>query len=145
MSDLSVALAEGKLNIRVAAWCEVEGKLLVCHYQDQTITLPGGRVKFGESTVEALTREIKEELDTTCVSIDYLGVIENLFEQKVAYHELLFVYVVELAEKNRFKQTQTEEFAWIPLIKIQDQLVPQALVNLKKTPKTHMINKESSF
>ncbi|MGX7327866.1 NUDIX hydrolase [Enterococcus bulliens] len=145
MSDLTVDLTQGKLNIRVAAFCEVDNRVLVCRYPDQTLTLPGGRVKFGESTSEALQREIKEELNTTCVAMEYLGVIENFFSHQTAYHEFLFVYAVQLADHDLFQQTETEEFTWLPLKKVKQQLTPQAILTLKQTLTTHSINKESSF
>lgn len=145
MTDLTVSLPEGKVNVRVAAWCERDDKLLVCRYPDHTVTLPGGRVKFGETTVTALKREIKEELNTTCLTIEYLGIIENLFKQKDAYHEFLFVYKVELAEHDRFQATATEVFSWVECTKVRESLVPQAIFELGTDTTSHVINQESSF
>ena len=61
--DLTLKTKEGYFNYRVAAVIVNDGKILA---QRNTKTneyyLPGGRVTFGETSEEALLREIKEEL-----------------------------------------------------------------------------------
>ena len=61
--DLTLKTKEGYFNYRVAAVIVNDGKILA---QRDTKTneyyLPGGRVTFGETSEEALLREIKEEL-----------------------------------------------------------------------------------
>lgn len=52
--DLTLDTDSGKLNIRVAAWIESQNSLLVSKYPDGIISLPGGRVKFSETTSEAV-------------------------------------------------------------------------------------------
>lgn len=58
---------------------------------------PGGGVEFGETSEEALRREIREELATEIENPILLGVIENLFtfdgEQG---HEIVFIYDARL-------------------------------------------------
>ncbi len=46
MKDLTLEIAEGKLNIRVAAWIEYEDQILVSTFPDGSISLVGGRLKF---------------------------------------------------------------------------------------------------
>ncbi len=61
--DLTLKTREGYFNYRVAAVIIKDDKILA---QRNTKTneyyLPGGRVTFGETSEEALLREIKEEL-----------------------------------------------------------------------------------
>ncbi len=61
MKDLTLKVAEGKLNIRVAAWIEHEDQILVSAFPDGTISLVGGRLKFSETTIEGIQREVFEE------------------------------------------------------------------------------------
>lgn len=61
--DLTLKTKEGYFNYRVAAVIVNDGKILA---QRNTKTneyyLPGGRVVFGETSEEALLREMEEEL-----------------------------------------------------------------------------------
>lgn len=54
MKDLTLDIAEGKLNIRVAAWIEHEDQILVFTFPDWSISLVGGRLKFSETTLEGI-------------------------------------------------------------------------------------------
>jgi ADP-ribose pyrophosphatase YjhB (NUDIX family) len=61
--------------------------------------LVGGGVELGERSVEAVVREIGEELGTMLLEPRLLGVLENLFVfEGEAGHEVVFVYAGELAD-----------------------------------------------
>ena len=61
--DLSLKLQEYKLNIRTAGIIIHNDQILVHkNINEDYCCLPGGRIKLGESSKEALKREIKEEL-----------------------------------------------------------------------------------
>ncbi len=61
--------------------------------------LVGGSVELGERSVDAMVREIGEELGTTLREPRLLGVLENqfVFEGEPG-HEIVFVYAGELAD-----------------------------------------------
>lgn len=52
--DLTLNTDIGKLNIRVAAWIESRNNIPVSKFPSGIISLPGGRVKFSEITIEAI-------------------------------------------------------------------------------------------
>ena len=53
----------------------------------------GGSVEFGETTAEALRREMREELRTEIVDLVQLGVLENIFTYRgEPGHELVIVF-----------------------------------------------------
>ena len=54
--DLTVDIAEGRLNIRVAAIIQQDDKILVSQWPNGTISLVGGRVALGETTQAAISR-----------------------------------------------------------------------------------------
>ena len=55
--------------------------------------LIGGSVEYGESHLEAIRREVREELSATIHNLRYLGVVENIFQMDgEAGHEIVFVY-----------------------------------------------------
>jgi len=66
MTDISFETGSAKFNYRVAAIIERDQ-----HYLLATVPsvdywfLPGGRVQMGESSEQALTREVQEELGVT--------------------------------------------------------------------------------
>jgi ADP-ribose pyrophosphatase YjhB (NUDIX family) len=61
--------------------------------------LLGGGVELGERAIEAVVREIAEELRATLVEPELLGVVENIFTYGGEVgHEVVFVYAGRLAE-----------------------------------------------
>jgi ADP-ribose pyrophosphatase YjhB (NUDIX family) len=56
-------------------------------------------VELGESSVEAVVREIREELEAELLDPRLLGVLENIFELDGELgHEICFIYLGELAD-----------------------------------------------
>ena len=88
-------------NQRVAARIVHQGKVLLqTTTSTRYWTLPGGRVEFGESSEQALVRELKEELALPQSHMRPVWLIENFFsEDRISYHELLMIYTVELSDE----------------------------------------------
>ncbi len=89
-------------NIRVYAICVNEDKFLVLHENNyagkKLCKLPGGGLEFGESTIECLKREFKEELNVTIEIIEHLYTQEEFIEPLVKENKQLFIvyYVVKI-------------------------------------------------
>jgi ADP-ribose pyrophosphatase YjhB (NUDIX family) len=87
-------------RIRTIALClfSHEGKILVSEELDtvkgSVYARPvGGGIEFGERSIEAIRREIQEELSQEIESIELVGVLENHFTLEGASgHEIVFVY-----------------------------------------------------
>ena len=92
--------------VRVKAIClfRHEGRLLAIDDFDPTkrqrFWVPiGGRVEFGESSRQAIIREVREELDAEILDLELLGVLENLFTFDGGQgHEIVFVYDARFAD-----------------------------------------------
>lgn len=96
-------------NFRVSAVINKESKILLSHIND-TYTLPGGRVKFGETTEKAIKRAILEEFNVKAEVIKLLSINENFFEYgDDDYHELLFVYSCEINEEIDINEVNNNE------------------------------------
>ena len=101
--DLSVMINNVKLNIRVGAIIKHQNKILVERNKNVDFSVvPGGRVQTLETSLEALLREINEELgiDLSKETFELASLIENYFTfDNKNYHELYFVYKVDLKEE----------------------------------------------
>ena len=98
--------------IRVIAICvfRIAERILVFEAFDSVKETPfyrplGGGVEPGETTQEAIAREIGEELGQEITDLVLLGVIENLFtvEQRVG-HEIVFVYDGRFVDETIYAQ-----------------------------------------
>ncbi len=65
----------------------------------------GGAVEFGERVVDALRREIREELGVEITNPVQLGVLENLFTYcGQPGHEIVFVFDAEFADPQLYSE-----------------------------------------
>ena len=103
----------------------------------------GGGVKFGETTQEALKREIREETGLEVTGLKLLTILENLFmlEGKQG-HEIVYVYDGQFTDKSTYKkesfevreESETLVAKWRNLDFFDDyhRLVPREMVTLLK-------------
>ena len=115
--------------------CWREGKLLLCRAKDgKTTYLPGGHIEFGETGREALVREVKEELGTDSTAGEFLGVVENSFDQHGKRHcEINLVYRLDLASDAAESQEDWISFEWCALAELpKANLLPGEMGDLLK-------------
>lgn len=76
----------------------------------------GGAVEFGELAVDAIRREIREELHAEIIEPVQIGVLENLFTyQGTPAHEIVIVFDAEFADHRLYQKdslTIHEEDIW---------------------------------
>jgi ADP-ribose pyrophosphatase YjhB (NUDIX family) len=67
----------------------------------------GGRVELGETSREALIREMSEELSAELRDIKLLGVLENIFTFRGEQgHEITFVYDARFVDESVYEQSE---------------------------------------
>ena len=99
-------------RIRVIAVCvfRVNDSILVFEGFDSSKGSPfyrplGGAVEFGETTQEALRRELREELELEIANLRLLGTIENIFIlEGEKGHEIVYVYDGNFTDKSVYRQ-----------------------------------------
>ncbi len=93
-----------KLNIRVGVIFKYQGKALIEIRKDRVgnSVIPGGRLKAGEASSDALIREINEEMGITLEKdkLIYKNTIEEFFTfDEKKYHEIFFIYEYPVDEE----------------------------------------------
>ena len=106
----------------------------------------GGGIEFGESSQEAMLREISEEIGVEVENLNLIEIIENIFvyEGKQG-HQIVFVYDAEFVDKSWYDKDELTCFEsaiktpfaakWLSLAEIKDRnirLVPEGLMSLIK-------------
>lgn len=157
MEDITVNIGKHLLNYRVSGIIKNGNKVLLHHSLKSTLyILPGGRVKEGETTEEAIKREIKEEMGQDINIVKSVSFMENLFSlDGEKYHEILVTYELEFIDKTAYKKEKIEaieknekiEFIWadkndLNNIIFEPQVLKPLLFNTPKEFK-HIINVES--
>jgi 8-oxo-dGTP pyrophosphatase MutT (NUDIX family) len=129
--DLTLPAGEYLFNHRVALILLHEGRLLTCRDADASWSyLPGGRVRAGESTLDAARRELREELGeavgSACRLVRPVFLVENFFRQNGrAYHEVGVYHLAELPDALATSLAPAgaepggPSFAWVPLTELE--------------------------
>ena len=125
-----------KHTIRIKAMClfENNGKVLVGKAYDKSTDehfyrILGGSIHFGETSEEAIRREIREELKSEIKNLELINITENFFEYEgIRGHEIVFLFKGSLANEEMYKENiihvieESYEFdaAWILVRDILD-------------------------
>ena len=97
MEDIKIKDENGKFRLRVSGMIIKNNKLLVHETQKfKGYCLPGGHVEVGESTKQAILREMKEELKINVKITDLLCINENIYDTgETTSQEINYYYKLE--------------------------------------------------
>lgn len=100
--DIRIKEDNLKFKYRVSGIIINNNKILLEKYSDKGWCLPGGYVAMGETSEEAMLRELKEEIDKEFVIDKFLGVVENFFTnfRNDKTHAIEFYYKVNFKDIN---------------------------------------------
>lgn len=98
--DLTIPIEDSILNIRVAILLETTSGFVFEKSKHGYLFLLDGRVKLNETTQEAVSREMFEELKLENIDAEMVAVIENFFQNANGkkIHEINFVYKATLPQ-----------------------------------------------
>ena len=124
--DISFKTEQGRFNYRVSAVILRDGCLLTMKDNLYSYSyLPGGRVKMGETTHQAMLREIREELRAELRILRPLWFCEDFFveeDTQERFHELCVYYLVDGSglPEGDFAYTEGERINCFSWTKIED-------------------------
>ncbi len=149
--DLRFLVDGMKLNVRSGIIIIKDNKILL-HKNDNkdNYCLPGGGVKFLESSEEAIIREIKEETNLDIKVDEFVTTIESLFEKDgIKFHEIYFIYkgsfIKDIDTNKIIKNVEGKpiKYGFVDLDKIEDYyILPVIIKDIIKNKKSHIINRE---
>lgn len=92
-NDLTLKVKDYLLNLRVLLLIETPKGFVFESHEDGYYFAIGGRMKIGESTIEAAKRELFEEIKRDDIDLHLNGIIENFFVgEGNRCHEINFIY-----------------------------------------------------
>lgn len=121
-----------KIELLVRAIIETNGKILVCQKKGKDYYfLPGGHVEFGESSKQALARELKEELGLKIKECSFIGGTEHLFiEDGEKRHEINLAFQTAVEEiKTKSKEGHLQFFLFDKERLEKETILPDVLKN----------------
>lgn len=145
MEDIRVVIGESKFDVRACGILKQGDNALTTVESDGTHTLPGGAVKIGETSKEAVVREFLEETGIKVGVGSLLSIIENMFiYEGKPYQQVIFVYEV-FASDNVQPNIGEVPVEWTNMMASHSLRPPQLneLVKQATTTTQHFINKES--
>ena len=100
--DVKIKTDDIKFKFRVSGIIIENNQILLEKYDSDSYCLPGGYVNIGETSEEAIYRELKEELKFDFVIDEFLGVAENFFTNFKGdkTHGIDFYYKTSFKDKN---------------------------------------------
>ena len=119
--------------IHTKAMCVIvhDGKLLATRGFDEVknenfYRLIGGGVHFQELAIDALKRELKEELETELENVSFLKVVESIFTYMGnPGHEVVFIYSADLTRRDLYEKEEipiadhpSTIAVWVPIADI---------------------------
>ena len=100
--SIKIKTNDYNFKFRVSGLIIKENKLLLVDMDDSGfLCLPGGYVELGETTEEAIKRELLEEVGINFSTTKYLGMVENYFINKFSkkIHEISIYYLMSPKDK----------------------------------------------
>lgn len=100
-------------NVGVKLILKWHDGILMFKHEDGTFDFPGGTMEWGESIMETLRRELKEELDYDLRKEPELFSVYNHISLDKKQHKVLIQYILELSRDPKFVSLEKVDFFWL--------------------------------
>ena len=99
-------------------------------------SIPGGLVETGETTKEAIVREVREETGLTVETLKMIEVFERILRDKdarVQYHFVLIDYLCRVISGEAHAASDVSELRWASLVELSSLAVaPETCAVIRK-------------
>ena len=109
-TDIQFKINDIIFNCRAVAIIIYDNKILFQkRKQDEFWALPGGKIRVGEATKEAITRELKEELGLVNFNVSDVATVSEYFFEfgKDKYHQFIFGHKVSVLDSEWIFKDET--------------------------------------
>jgi len=100
-------------NVSVKIIFKYKNKVLMLRQRNGKFDFPGGRIEWGESPLEALNRELKEELNYSLRKEPQLFSVWSYISKNKRRHTILIDYIYQLDKKSKFFSPEKAEPLWL--------------------------------
>jgi len=100
-------------NITLKIIFRWKNEIMVLKHENGVFSFPGGRMEWGESILQALNRELKEELDYFLESEPELFDIWNYISNNRVRHSVMIYFIQQLAKKPELSSPEKLKIIWL--------------------------------
>ncbi|MBD2816064.1 NUDIX hydrolase [Xenorhabdus sp. Flor] len=116
--DINLKNKNYHFNIRTCCflWNKNKEDILVqrkISQYEEDWALPGGKVKVGETSLQALARELDEEFSIEVVEAQLIGISEQFKILKYPLHQIIFLYNCLSHKGKPILVDKTLEYKWL--------------------------------
>ncbi|MFH1527356.1 MAG: NUDIX hydrolase [Bacteroidota bacterium] len=102
-----------KTDVTVKIIFRLNNKALIMHHRNGIFDLPGGRIEFGESPLEALKRELKEELNYSLTKKPKFFNVWNYLSKNRKRHSIFLTYILRLSRMPKIHSSEKANLLWL--------------------------------
>lgn len=110
------------VGVRAMIFNQKNEILLVKHTYQNGWYIPGGGVKTGETVLDALLRELKEEIGLTVLSEpEFFGIYYNNY---LGVNDYPVIYIIRDFKIESAKSNEIESIEWFPINQLPNNISP---------------------
>ncbi|MDP3014933.1 MAG: NUDIX hydrolase [bacterium] len=122
-----------ELKISVKAVFRAKNKVMFHKSKDGVRDLPGGHIEFGETIIEALKRELMEEINFDLNNDPKLLHVWTYICKNKNIHRVYIVYLIDIGNNPKkfvHQEVNDMEFVWLKKEKVKEQCFLPEMENL---------------
>jgi len=100
-------------NVTVKVIFRYKNEILLLGHKNGVFSFPGGRMKWGESILGALNRELKEELNYSLKNEPELLDVWNYISKNRLRHSVMINFIQQLVRKPKFSSPEKLKILWL--------------------------------